>query len=327
MSLEKASHSFLMLASRLLTSACRCWRQTALVAPLAAMLSVSLGCGKVSSSPLSSLETPSATRYPIVLHHGFLGFNRIISVDYFYKVPQTLQDAGFQAHTTSVRSVGTIISRAHDLSRQIDKILEKTGAEQVNIIAHSMGGLDARYLISSMGYGDRVAALFTVSTPHQGTPIADWARTALNADALMIRKTFGRLFGSNPNAGDDNQPDFDGALLNLSPEFLSKVFNPQNPDDPRVVYESWAGSGSVHGVLGRDLVDILMWPLYMVLRKYAGDNDGIVPVESSWHGTARGVLAADHADEIGQLVGITSRRFDYKGFYLNLAQELAHRGF
>ena len=37
-----------------------------------------------------------------------------------------------------------------------------------------MGGLDARYMIGQLGMADRVAALLTVTTPHRGSPYADW---------------------------------------------------------------------------------------------------------------------------------------------------------
>ena len=46
--------------------------------------------------------------------------------------------------------------------------------QRVLIVAHSMGGLDARYMISRMGMEDHVAALLTITTPHRGSPYADW---------------------------------------------------------------------------------------------------------------------------------------------------------
>ena len=42
----------------------------------------------------------------------------------------------------------------------------------MHLIAHSMGGLDARHMIVREGMAERVASLTTVGTPHNGTPVA-----------------------------------------------------------------------------------------------------------------------------------------------------------
>ena len=48
------------------------------------------------------------------------------------------------------------------------------GAEREHIIAHSMGGLDARHAIAHVpGLAGRVATLVTIGTPHRGSPVAD----------------------------------------------------------------------------------------------------------------------------------------------------------
>ena len=39
--------------------------------------------------------------------------------------------------------------------------------EKVNIIAHSKGGLDARYMISKLNMGEYVASLTMISSPHR----------------------------------------------------------------------------------------------------------------------------------------------------------------
>ena len=44
----------------------------------------------------------------------------------------------------------------------------------VNLVAHSMGGLDARYLITHLNMAEQVRSLTTVSTPHRGTYLVDW---------------------------------------------------------------------------------------------------------------------------------------------------------
>src|SRR5206468_12628217 len=75
--------------------------------------------------------------------------------------------------------------RGAGLAKQIDDTLAATGADKVNIIAHAMGGLDARYVITTLGYGDRVASLTTMSTPHRGAALADFA-LSLNVPAIIL---------------------------------------------------------------------------------------------------------------------------------------------
>ena len=64
-------------------------------------------------------------------------------------------------------------------------------ARKVNIIAHSMGGLDARYAIAKLGLADRVASLVTIGTPHLGTPLANLG--ARLSDLLRLKSLLGRV--------------------------------------------------------------------------------------------------------------------------------------
>jgi len=113
------------------------------------------------------LPTPSALRW----------FNRIVGdpFGYFRHIRRTLEQHGFEAHEVSVGFVGSLERRARDLQRAIERILASRGpGAGVNIIAHSMGGLDARYMIARLGMADRVASLVTIGTPHLGSTLADY---------------------------------------------------------------------------------------------------------------------------------------------------------
>lgn len=67
---------------------------------------------------------------------------------------------------------GTTVSSperyANELAEDVDALYEEYG-ESINIIAHSMGGLDARWYIEEDGGHEKVDTLVTVGTPHQGT--------------------------------------------------------------------------------------------------------------------------------------------------------------
>ncbi|MCX5745477.1 MAG: alpha/beta fold hydrolase [Proteobacteria bacterium] len=136
------------------------------------------------SAPLGGDPQGVATRYPIVLVHGFMG-SRTSPLWSFYKLADTLRADGHVVIEADLPPFDSSANRARILATQIDAAI--AGYGKVNIIAHSQGGLDARYLISSLGYGDRVATLTTISSPHQGTAIADKALGLLPGDRRHLQ--------------------------------------------------------------------------------------------------------------------------------------------
>ena len=73
-----------------------------------------------------------------------------------------------------------------ELAERIRQIVEETGCEKVNIIAHSKGGLDSRYAISECGMGKYVASLTTINTPHRGCEFADYLLSKIPADGAKM---------------------------------------------------------------------------------------------------------------------------------------------
>lgn len=72
-----------------------------------------------------------------------------------------------QRYITVTRMLVTIEDNAAAIAKVVDTALSENNCEKVNIIAHSKGGLDCRYLITSMGYANKVASLTTINTPHR----------------------------------------------------------------------------------------------------------------------------------------------------------------
>src|SRR5215813_10480840 len=118
-------------------------------------------------------STFTKTRYPIVLAHGLSGFRQLFGVvDYFFGIPSDLQSGGAQVFVTQVSAVGSAEERGEQLLQQIEFIAASTGAGKVNLIGHSQGGLDARYVMAVRP--DLIASLTTVATPHLGADLADF---------------------------------------------------------------------------------------------------------------------------------------------------------
>jgi triacylglycerol lipase len=65
-------------------------------------------------------------------------------------------------------SVQANINNANQVKYWVDQILENTGAEKIDLIGHSMGGLSSRYYIKFLGGIDTVDDYVSLGAPHHG---------------------------------------------------------------------------------------------------------------------------------------------------------------
>jgi triacylglycerol lipase len=244
-----------------------------------------------------------ATRHPIVLVHGYFGFEVLgvsrMKREYFRGVRAALEALGYEVHVARVAPAAAVSLRAAQLARQIQGI----AAVRVNVIAHSMGGLDARYAIAKLGIADRVASLITVGTPHHGTPVADRSARFFG-EWRRLRRTLHAL-----GANVDGLYDLTTARM--------EAFNHAVPDAAGVTYASVVGSVGAH----RKDVHAFLAPGHAYLARLAGPNDGLVPAASQRWGRVLGVVDADHWAQIGW-----SQGFDAGRFYAAIAAHLVELG-
>jgi len=236
-----------------------------------------------------------------VLVHGLFGFDEI-SVGsrthaYFRGVPEALAQDGQVVHVARVAPLSSVADRAGQLARCV-RSLE---ARRVNVVAHSMGGLDARYAIARLGLGRRIAGLLTVGTPHRGTPLAD-----LSAD-LAARLGIARALA----AGGVSL----GALADLTTASM-EGFNREVADERGVAYLSAVGF-----VRRKRRANPLLVPSHLWLLRRSGENDGVVPASSQRWGEVVAEVEADHWAQVGW-----SKNFDAAAFYLRLLRELRGMG-
>jgi triacylglycerol lipase len=259
---------------------------------------------------------------PVVLAHGFLGFRHFLLWHQFPGVVNALHKRGIQAIQPLVHPTQAITCRARELLDIINQELGET--TPVHIIAHSMGGLDARYLISPHGLnqGHRVTTLTTISTPHRGSCLADWVEPFLRPlfthgsrilKHLVPRGESKRLF----NKIAENQW---GALPNLRPDYIQNSFNTEIIDHPEVRYFSYAGSVPTRW----NLSNAFRYPLMKDLMRKEGPNDCMVSVESAKWGEFKGVLDGDHGEIIGiEILPWLKPKFDIVDFYVSHVESMA----
>lgn len=264
----------------------------------------------VTSAPLPR-PPAGVTQGPIVLIHGAGGQQILLGAEYFYGVATRLRGLGFQVLET-LSKAGTADDHARDIKQQILSAYPDPRVK-VNLIAHSMGGLDARRMVSRHGMGDRVYSLTTISTPHHGSPVADFVHQNLPSTARQWVDPIMTIFAYSWTQ-----------LEHLTTWYTQGTFNPATPDDPRVYYQSYAGVADPGGVTGTKL-QLPLWAPWAIVDVAEGDNDGLVSVPSARWGVFRGRIPADHMSQIGHIAGKIP--FDHLQFYEDVVKELALLGY
>lgn len=90
-------------------------------------------------------------------------------------------------------TLGKTGSAARRLARYVDEVRAATGADTVDVIGHSMGGVVGRYFVS-LGDGDgRVANLITLGSPHSGTDVSAIGLGAPTKELLLNSTLIQRL--------------------------------------------------------------------------------------------------------------------------------------
>jgi triacylglycerol lipase len=244
--------------------------------------------------------------FPIILAHGVCRFDQLWSnvlggldncddeskdmLHYFKGTRSMLVKKGYQVFHAKVPWAAPVDQRAEALRSAVAEILRDSGASKVNIIAHSMGGLDTRHMLFNDRFTgkihQRIASLTTLSTPHWGSPFADWGVRNLGgvislAGALGLDiEAFKDLTVAECTRFNRNQAvmDFERAC------------------DTAVRFQTYACRQDFISIFG---------PLklsFYYIEKEEGDNDGLVSVQSArWEDRYfKGTLEnTDHINALG----------------------------
>lgn len=261
-----------------------------------------------------------ATRYPILLVHG-VGWRDRTLFNAWGRIPQYLKRHGAHLFYGEHEAWGTIAQNGAQIAARIRDVIEQTGAQKVNIIAHSRGGIDARYAITTLGMGSQVVSLTTMNTPHHGVRFADTATKLKQPIYRRLATAVNFLFRK---AGDET-PDFLSSTMAFRTE-RSKEFNRDTPNDPSVSYQSYTS------VMTRPSSDRLLAVPYRVIKALGEENDGLVSVDSARWGEFRGVFRSTTKRGVSHGDLVDMRREDYNGFnvldaYIKIVADLRDRGY
>ena len=260
-------------------------------------------------------------KYPVLFVHGAGFRDKILGfINYWGRIPKTFLKHGVEVYYGGTDAWGSIEKNAEIIKSKINAILQEKKAEKVNIIAHSRGGLEARYLISALNMEHAVASLTTISTPHHGVKAMN---IALELPAELYK--FGSFFLDIWfKMLGDKAPDFFTSSRQLSEKYIAE-FNKCNPDKENVYYQSYA---SMMKYCFSDLTFLFLNPFIKITD---GANDGLCPVDSAKWGNFKGVITTQGTFGISHAGIVDFYKINYKGlnileFYLNIVKELSEKG-
>ena len=259
------------------------------------------------------------TRYPLVLVHG-LGMKDTFFMKSWGRIDRMLRERGYTVYKSDVDAFGSVTGNAAQLKEEVLAILRETGAEKVNIIAHSKGGLDAKHMIQQLGMADCVASLTTLCTPHKGSPIASFIlrfpRFAVKYVAFWVNLAY-RVLG-------DKHPDSFTACEDLKRS--ERLEQEMLFLDPGILCQSF--SASVKPEKGSfDFVTAIPLLFSRFIEKDRV-TDGLVPRDSAIFGRYRGdcVDGSVSHTEIVDFMLRAKKREKIFAFYTALCEELARAG-
>ncbi len=265
------------------------------------------------------------TKYPILMVHGVF-FRDMKHLNYWGRVPGELEKNGATIYYGNHQSALSVENSAAELAARIKEIVEETGCEKLNIIAHSKGGLDTKWAVSALGVSPYVASITTVNTPHQGCEFADYLLT--KAPAGLRDKVAAAYNGTFKKLGDTT-PSFIDAVTDLTASRCRQISEYTDKFDFHAagVYTQSIGSWMKKATSGAFPLNMS----YSFVNKFDGPNDGLVG-EPSFHWGERYTFLENkkkrgisHADMIDlsreNIVG-----FDIREFYVQLVADLKNRG-
>ncbi|KAI9204983.1 Alpha/Beta hydrolase protein [Polychytrium aggregatum] len=282
---------------------------------------------------------------------GLFGFDKLgpesipfLQIRYWRGIADALHDLGCEVHITRVPTVGAIRNRAHELKRFLETNMN---GRRVNLIAHSMGGLDCRYLITHLPSTQySVESLTTIATPHRGSAFMDWCRDSFGVgahdpippDCAVSEALFGVKLPGDVSSSYTSPDALCQDTLQPNHSLVDAKLVVSATTHPVIKYIMSPLDAPAFGNLTRDYCRIFnlatpdrdsvryfsyaavtnvskLAPLYFshqILNKMEGVNDGLVSLDSAKWGEFMGAVDCDHWELIPPKIRGLSSSFGIK---------------
>lgn len=125
------------------------------------------------------------TKYPIVMVGGAFAFDSAMGIDYWYGITDALREQGAEVYVTNLSSAELNEVRGEELVYDIEQILALTGADKVNLIAHSQGALASRFAANDERVSESIASVSTSHGMNKGTHFSEGFRAAIEEGSTI----------------------------------------------------------------------------------------------------------------------------------------------
>ena len=260
------------------------------------------------------------TKYPLFMCHGFGAIGSLVKPTPLHDPCMMMRERGIVAIAPNVVPYASIDTRAKNWVRLITQFCDEHGFEKVNVVAHSMGGLDMRHALAHLGIEDKVASLTTIASPHRGTFLAD---LVLKTPEKLAEKITEAADWLGNNVYPFEKSDALQSVEQLSREYILDTFNPGTPDSgniPVFSYGAAVGKGTNYS-----LNPIFKFQNAQIFDK-EGINDSFVSVESAKWGEYLGTINISHMHQINVQVGKEVRP-RYNDFWTGVVKRWGEMGF
>lgn len=257
--------------------------------------------------------------HPVLLCHGYGAIASLVKPSPLYDIAMFMRRHNIPAFAPNIVPYAAIEIRAESWVKVIMQLSEKLHGQKLNIVAHSMAGLDMRYALSKLEIAEHVASFTTISTPHRGTSLAE---LSLKTPDAIKDKMADLLDWMGNRVYPGAKSDSVGSAEQLTRRYVTEIFNPSVPDNESVPYYSFSsavGKGTSH-------------PIKVITRyqnnyifQQEGINDGMVSVESSKWGQHIKTSDISHLEQMNLRVK-SDRTPYYENFWLDVIKTLQENG-
>lgn len=258
-------------------------------------------------------------KHPVLLCHGYGAFASLVKPSPLYDIAMWSRTHGVLSFAPNIVPYATIETRAKEWKSLIMKLSKEHGYQRLNIVAHSMGGLDIRYALSKLDIGSYVESLTTVSTPHHGTSLAELIMRTPDS----VQERLGDFFDW---MGDRVYPrtksDAVGSVKQLTRRYVREQFNTKINDLETIPYYSYSaavGKGT------KESIETILRFQHNHLFEQEGLNDGFVSVESAKWGEHIETVPISHLEQMN-LRTESNRLPVVKSFWKSVLKMLEEKG-
>ncbi len=258
-------------------------------------------------------------KYPVLLCHGYGAIASLVKPSPLYDVALLLRSHNVLTFAPNIVPYAKIETRAKSWVKLIKELTDDLPGGKVNIVAHSMGGLDMRYALSKLDIARNVSSLTTVSTPHHGTSLAE---LTLKTPEAIRDKLADFLDWMGDRIYPHTKSDSVASAAQLTRQYVTETFNPTIPnvdDIPYYSYTSAVGKGT------NEPIRVIARYQNKHIYENEGPNDGMVSVESATWGEHISTYNLSHLEQMNMRIK-DDRQHLFQQFWLDVIKMLEEKG-